>query len=137
SSARRRKAGGPMAGSNLTCGGPTPPSRLTSCGLSRAVSVIDSVAFRAPVAVGMSRTAIAQETPNARVWPAQASSATTKSVAFVPPIVLGDTVSGVQPTLRTATLRFDGVPRGTTPRAVHSYDYGVGPAGDLTWTTHR
>ena len=63
------------------------PLRLTVCGLFAALSLIESVAARLPVAEGLKVTLTAQVPLGITVAPVQVSALLAKSLAFVPPIV--------------------------------------------------
>jgi hypothetical protein len=63
------------------------PLRLTVCGLLAALSLIESVAVRLPVAEGLKVTLTAQVPLGITVAPVQVSALLAKSLAFVPPIV--------------------------------------------------
>jgi hypothetical protein len=92
-----------LAGERLTTGTATPvPAKLTVCGLPLALSVMVSVALRAPDAVGVNVTWIVQPDPAATlllqafVW--------EKSAEFVPVRPRLVMLSAVFPTLERITF---------------------------------
>jgi hypothetical protein len=80
------------------------PLRLTVCGLFAALSLIESVAVRRPVAEGVKVTLTAQVPLGITVAPVQVSALLAKSPAFVPPIVTVEMVRLPVPVLVTVTL---------------------------------
>jgi len=80
------------------------PVRLTVCGLFAALSLIESVAARLPVAEGVKVTLTAQVPSGITVAPEQVSALFAKSLAFVPPIVTVDVVRLTVPVLVTVSV---------------------------------
>jgi hypothetical protein len=88
---------GKVGGADKLTAAPVPvPVRLTLCGLVKALSVIVKVALRAPIALGVKVTLIAQVVPAAKLEPQVFVS--WKSPEFVP----------VTPMLEMARLRLPG-----------------------------
>jgi hypothetical protein len=80
------------------------PLRLTVCGLFAALSLIESVAVRLPVADGVNVTLTVQVLLGVTVAPAQVLALLAKSLAFVPPIVTVEMVRLAVPLLVTVTV---------------------------------
>jgi hypothetical protein len=80
------------------------PLRLTVCGLFAALSLIESVAVRLPVAVGVNVTLTMQVLLGVTVAPVQVSVLLPKSLAFVPPIVTVEIVRLPDPVLVTVSV---------------------------------
>jgi hypothetical protein len=68
------------------------PVRLTVCGLFEALSVIESIAVRAPLAVGLKTTPMEQLAPAAKLLPQELVA--TKSTALLVTLMM---VSAVAP----------------------------------------
>jgi hypothetical protein len=86
-----------------TAGATPVPERVTACGLFAALSLIESVAVRLPVAEGVNVTLIAQLLLGVTVAPVQVSVFLAKSLAFVPPIVAVEMLRFAVPLLVTVS----------------------------------
>jgi hypothetical protein len=79
------------------------PLRLTVCGLFAALSLIESVAVRLPVAEGVNVTLTVQVLLSVTVAPVQVSALLAKSLGFAPPIVTVEIVRLAVPVLVTVS----------------------------------
>jgi hypothetical protein len=79
------------------------PLKLTVCGLFAALSLIESVAVRLPVAEGVNVTLTVQVLLGMTVAPVQVSALLAKSLAFVPPSVTVEIVRLAVPVLVTVS----------------------------------
>jgi hypothetical protein len=79
------------------------PVRLTVCGLLAALSLIESVAVRLPVAEGVKVTLTVHAPLGVTVAPEQVSPLLAKSLAFVPLIVTVEMVRLAVPVLVTVS----------------------------------
>src|SRR4051794_30301181 len=78
-----------LDGGKVAAGEVPVPLRVTTCGLPVALSVIETVAVRAPPAVGLNDAEIAHEALGARVAGASGQSFVwAKSLAFAPPTLM-------------------------------------------------
>jgi hypothetical protein len=75
------------------------PVRLTVCGLFAALSLMESVAVRLPVADGVNVTLTVQVPLGVSVAPLQSSALLAKSLAFAPPTVTAEMMRLAVPVL--------------------------------------
>jgi hypothetical protein len=80
------------------------PERVTVCGLFAALSLIERVAVRFPVADGVKVTLTVQVPLGVTVAPVQVAALLAKSPAFVPPIVTVEMVRLAVPELVTVSV---------------------------------